>query len=137
MVSERIFNIRKGEKDTLMKWQIYRTLIEVIMNVTPLMVSILIFGLYSVIYDDFNPQKAYMMLSLFNLLLNPMRMITIVMMFFTNAKASMTRIEFFLISEEIDEDIIIRDDPSQKVGTLQIQDGFFTWDSFAAAVHNE
>lgn len=111
MVSERIFNIRKSESEALMKSQILRSLIEVSMNVTPLMISILLFSLYGVFYDDFTPQKAYTVLSLFNLLLIPLRMITVSLMFFLNAKASMTRIEFFLNTEERDEDIVIRNDP--------------------------
>lgn len=82
------------------------------MNVTPLMISILVFGLYSALYDDFTPAKAFMVLSLFNLLLIPLRMVTMVLMFYLNAKASMTRIEFFLSSEEREEDVVIRDDPN-------------------------
>jgi len=101
MVSERIFNIRKNEMENLMKSQILKSLIEVVMNVTPLMMSILVFGLYAAFYDSFTPSKAYMVLSLFNLLLIPLRMVTMVLMYFLNAKASMSRIEFFLMCEEI------------------------------------
>lgn len=82
------------------------------MNVTPLMISILVFGLYSALYDDFTPAKAFMVLSLFNLLLIPLRMVTMVLMFYLNAKASMTRIEFFLISEERDENNVTHHDPA-------------------------
>lgn len=81
------------------------------MNVTPLMISILVFGLYSALYDDFTAAKAYMVLSLFNLLLIPLRMVTMVLMFYLNAKASMARIELFLTSEEREESVVIRDDP--------------------------
>lgn len=82
------------------------------MNVTPLMMSILIFGLYAALYNDFTPSKAYMVLSLFNLLLIPLRMVTMVLMLYLNAKASMTRIEFFLMSEEREENVVIKDDPN-------------------------
>lgn len=88
------------------------------MNVTPLMVSIIIFGVYSVFYDDFSATKAYMVLSLFNLLLIPLRMVSMVIMFYLNAKVSMTRIEFYLMSEERDEDAIIKDDPNQSTGEV-------------------
>ena len=90
-----------------------KSLVEVTMNVTPLMISILVFGVYSFTsQEDFNPAKAFMVLSLFNLLLIPLRMITMVLMFYLNAKASMSRIEFFLTSEEREDNIVIRNDPT-------------------------
>ncbi|KAL4440937.1 hypothetical protein ABPG74_009350 [Tetrahymena malaccensis] len=137
MVSERIFNIRQNELKGLMKSQILKSLIEVTMNVTPLLMSILIFGLYAAIYSDFNAAKAYTVLSLFNLLLIPLRMVTMVLMLYLNAKASMTRIEFYLMSEEREEDVVIKDDPSQEVGEIEINDGNFAWESVTAAIHNE
>jgi len=79
---------------------VLKSVIEVVMNVTPLMMSTLVFGLYSALYDDFTSSKAYVLLSLFNLLLIPLRMLTMVAMYFFNAKASMTRIEFYLTCEE-------------------------------------
>lgn len=78
-----------------------------------------------------------MVLSLFNLLLIPLRMVTMVLMFYLNAKASMTRIEFFLSSEEREDDVVIRNDPNQETGAVLIENGNFSWDSYAAAVHNE
>ncbi|KAL4488821.1 hypothetical protein ABPG72_016474 [Tetrahymena utriculariae] len=137
MVSERIFNIRQNELKGLMKSQILKSLIEVTMNVTPLLMSILIFGLYAAIYTDFNSAKAYTVLSLFNLLLIPLRMVTMVLMLYLNAKASMTRIEFYLMSEEREEDVVIKDDPSLKVGEIEINNGNFAWESVTAAIHNE
>jgi hypothetical protein len=89
-----------------------KSLIEVTMNVTPVMICVLVFGLYSSLYDDFSPAKAFMVLSLFNLLLIPLRMVTMVLMFYLNAKASMTRIEFYLMSEEREVDVVIRNDPN-------------------------
>lgn len=136
-MSERIFNIRKGEMQNIMKGFVLRSSIEVVMNVTPLMMSILVFGLYAGLYSDFDPAKAFMVLSLFNLLLIPLRMITMVLMFYLNAKASMSRIEFFLMCEEREDDVVIREDPSQPTGSLSIANGNFSWDSFPAAVHNE
>lgn len=99
--------------------------------------SILVFGLYAGIYSDFDPAKAFMVLSLFNLLLIPLRMVTMVLMFYLNAKASMTRIEFYLMCEEREENIVIRDDPLQKTGEVSITDGNFAWESIAAAIHND
>lgn len=54
-----------------------------------------------------------MVLSLFNLLLIPLRMVTMVLMFYLNAKASMSRIEFYLTCEEREDDVVIKDDPNQ------------------------
>lgn len=50
------------------------------MNSTPLVISIIIFGLYAGIYGDIDTAKAYSVLSLLNLLLNPLKMIVIVLL---------------------------------------------------------
>lgn len=83
-----------------MKSQVLKTLIDVIMNVTPLFVSIILFGIYAWKDGKLTPSKAYMILSLFNLLLIPLRMIVMVLLAYFNAVVSMDRIEMFLNTEE-------------------------------------
>lgn len=71
-----------------------RTYIEVIMNMMPIFASIVCFGIY--VYqngsEELSPAKAYTVLSLFNLMANPMRMLVMSLIQFANAKASMSRI---------------------------------------------
>lgn len=50
------------------------------MNSTPIVISLFIFGLYAGLNGDFEPAKAYTVISLLNLLLNPLKMIVIVLL---------------------------------------------------------
>jgi hypothetical protein len=49
------------------------------MNATPFVISLFIFGMYVIINDgEFDSASAYTVLTLLNLLLNPLKMIVIV-----------------------------------------------------------
>ena len=69
----------------------YRTIIEVVMNMLPIFSSIIIFGVYSGIYgqDQLNSGKVYTVLSIFNLIATPMRLVIMTIINFMNAKASL------------------------------------------------
>lgn len=64
------------------------------MNMLPIIASILCFGMY--VYfngaESLTPAKAYTVLTLFNLMANPMRMLVMSLIQFANARASMDRI---------------------------------------------
>lgn len=64
------------------------------MNMMPIIASILCFGMYVYFYgsEGLSPAKAYTVMSLFNLMANPMRMLVMSLIQVANAKASMTRI---------------------------------------------
>lgn len=77
-----------------------------------------------------------MVLSLFNLILMPLRMIVMVLLVYFNAVASIRRIEHFFIAEEIDEGTLIVD-PSLPNGEVRIENGAeFCWETVEAAIHN-
>ena len=77
MVKDKIFNIRKDENRIIVKTAIFRGVVDVLTNTTPLLVAVAIFGLYVFLKGEekLTPSKAYAVLSIFNLLIIPLRMI--------------------------------------------------------------
>jgi hypothetical protein len=75
----------------------YRTFIEVVMNMLPIFASIIIFGLYSALngQESLTAAKVYTVLSVFNLIAVPMRLLIMTVINFMNAKASLDRVDHF------------------------------------------
>ncbi len=61
-----------------------------------------------------------MILTIFNMLLVPLRMVTMIFMMYLNAKASFYRITSFLRAEEKDETLVLKDASDLAVGTVKI-----------------
>jgi ABC-type multidrug transport system fused ATPase/permease subunit len=72
------------------------------MNMLPIFASIIIFGVYSALYgqDSLTSAKVYTVLSIFNLISTPMRLLIMTVINFINAKASMDRVNHFFGYEE-------------------------------------
>ena len=64
------------------------------MNMLPIFSSIIIFAVYAAEEGEgsLTPAKVYTVLSIFNLIATPMRLVVIALINFMNAKASLTRI---------------------------------------------
>ncbi len=71
-----------------------RTYVEVLMNMLPIFASIVIFAVYAVQQgaQNLTPAKVYTVLSIFNLIATPMRLMIMTLVNFMNAKASLSRI---------------------------------------------
>jgi ABC-type multidrug transport system fused ATPase/permease subunit len=102
LVAGKIEDIRNEEIKLGFKALLYRTYIEVIMNMLPIFASIIIFGVYSAVegQEKLNSAKVYTVLSIFNLISVPMRMVIMTIINFMNAKASMERVDHFFGYEE-------------------------------------
>ncbi|KAL4488820.1 hypothetical protein ABPG72_016473 [Tetrahymena utriculariae] len=136
IISQRILGIRKTETANLIQNQIIKTVVEVIMNSTPIAISLFIFGLYAGLYGDIESNTAYTIISLLNLLLNPLKMIVIVLLLQQNATTSAARINEFLSAEEQEMVNERFDYENLEIGEIKIQEASFSWDSLQSAVHN-
>ena len=69
----------------------YRTYIDALMNMLPIFSSIIIFGVYSAINgeDSLTSAKVFTVLSIFNLIATPMRLVVMTIIHFMNSKASL------------------------------------------------
>ena len=116
-----------------------RTYVEVIMNMLPIFSSIVIFAVYVAIEgeDKLTTAKVMTVLSIYNLIQTPMRLIVITLINFMNAKASLARVAHFLGYEERKMKGINTDDQELKPGQIAIIDSKFNWESEEVTKHYE
>lgn len=83
-----------------------RNYTEVLGNMLPIFSSIIIFGVYVAVNgeEELTTAKVYTVLSIFNLIAVPMRLLVMTLVYYINAKASLQRVEHFLGYEERKEE---------------------------------
>jgi ABC-type multidrug transport system fused ATPase/permease subunit len=90
------------------------------MSMLPIFASIIIFGVYSAIngQESLTSAKVYTVLSVFNLISTPMRLLVMVISSFVNAKASMDRVNHFFGYEEKNYEGINENDSELQIGDI-------------------
>ena len=131
MVSTKIDDIRIEEIKRNFKQLIYRTYVEVIMNMLPIFSSIIIFGVYSAQngQESLTSAKVFTVISIFNLIAVPMRLVIMTVINFMNAKASLERVDHFFGYEERHLDGLDFNDTDLQVGEIKFTDSFFQWEN--------
>ena len=86
--------------------------------------------------NDFSTAKAFSVLSLFNLLLTPLRMVAFVLMFTTNSKVALKRIQHFSLSEERTGEEVEQDNKMSR-GSVKVARGYFAYESDYSKEHSE
>ena len=91
MVIDKIEHIRSEELTLNYKNLMIRTYIEVLGNMLPIISSIIIFGVFVAINgeESLTTAKVYTVLSIFNLIAMPMRLVVMTLINYMNAKASL------------------------------------------------
>ncbi len=136
VVYDKIQNIRKKEVALLLKQLILRGMTDVIATFVPIAISITVFSIYVAMGNEFNASKAYTVLSLFNLLQMPLRMIGMVLMMLATSQASLKRIEHFQKAQERTFNEVETNENLTK-GQIIIEDGEFSWETEKAKKHDE
>lgn len=79
-----------------------RTYVEVMMNMLPILSSIVVFSVYVAIWgeESLNSTKVFTVLAIFNLIVGPTRLIVLTLVNYMNGKASLDRVETFLNKDE-------------------------------------
>ncbi len=90
------------------------------MNMLPIFSSIIIFGVYSAMngQESLTSAKVFTVLSIFNLIAIPMRLVIMTIINFMNAKASLDRVDHFFGYEERVLEGNNFDDPNLQVGDI-------------------
>lgn len=91
MVIDKIEHIRSEELTLNYKNLMIRTYIEVLGNMLPIISSIIIFGVFVAINgeESLTTAKVYTVLSIFNLIAMPMRLLVMTLINYMNGKASL------------------------------------------------
>ena len=94
MVADKIEEIRHEELKLNFRGFIIGTYVEILMNMLPIFSSIIIFAAYVKINgeDSLTAAKVYTVISIYNLIELPLRLISIVLINYMNAKASLQRV---------------------------------------------
>ncbi|XP_048248325.1 multidrug resistance-associated protein 1-like isoform X3 [Haliotis rufescens] len=129
---KKILDIRNKELDVLKKSSYLQALSSFTWTTAPFMVSLTTFAVY-VMSDSNNvldAEKAFVSLSLFNILRFPLSMLPQVITNIVQASVSLKRLQHFLQHEELDPSAV-QQNPTDKLA-VSIDNGVFTWDPEAA-----
>lgn len=113
---------------------------------TPLVITLVSLAVYSThggpgfTPGDMSPQTVFVSISLFGLLSKPISGMSNIMAQLTGIQVATTRIQKYLLSEEIDETVIEREpenDQDDGRPVIEIQDGVFAWCPEHAPIETE
>ena len=136
-MATKIDDIRTEEIKINFKSLILRTYIEAIMNMLPIFSSIIIFGTYSSIngQESLTSAKVFTVLSIFNLIAVPMRLVIMTVINFMNAQASLERVDHFFGYEERHLEDINLNDTDLQVGDILFDNCTFQWENDVVKTH--
>lgn len=135
LVISRIEKIRNHEASTIYRQSLLRGVIDLISTFFPLVISVVVFAIYASNEGaSFQASKAYTVLTLFNMVQVPLRLLGFIIMNYTNSRAAIKRIDHFLKAEDRNEAAAIQDSSLPK-GSIEIIDGNFAWDTKFSTYH--
>jgi len=132
-VVAKIDKIRWIETKLLLVGTIWKSILEMFVNLIPVIINLAVFGLYVAVGNDLTPSKAYATLALFNILQGPVRMISFVIISLSSTKVSLRRLQHFDGWENWE-----RPRPENSglpAGSMSIENATFTWDTETAKKH--
>ncbi|KAF5736367.1 putative mgatp-energized glutathione s-conjugate pump [Tripterygium wilfordii] len=125
----RIQSIRNDELSWFRRALLLFTLNGFILNSIPVVVTVVSFGMFTLLGGDLTPAKAFTSLSLFAVLRFPLNMLPNLLSQVVNANVSLQRLEELFLAEER---ILTPNPPlEQRLPAISIKDGYFSWDSKA------
>uniref|UniRef100_A0A803QEB7 ABC-type xenobiotic transporter n=1 Tax=Cannabis sativa TaxID=3483 RepID=A0A803QEB7_CANSA len=125
----RVQNMRNDELSWFRKAQLLAAFNSFILNSIPVVVTVVSFGLFTLLGGDLTPARAFTSLSLFAVLRFPLNMLPNLLSQVVNANISLQRLEELLLAEER----TLQPNPPLQPGlpAISIKDGYFSWDANA------
>ncbi|XP_078175998.1 ABC transporter C family member 2-like [Carex rostrata] len=125
----KVQGIRDDELSWFRKAQLLAALNSFILNSIPVLVTVVSFGVYTLLGGYLTPAKAFTSLSLFAVLRFPLFMLPNLITQVVNANVSLKRLEDLFLTEER---LLLPNPPLDPVlPAISIKDGFFAWESNA------
>uniref|UniRef100_A0A7N0T3Q1 ABC-type xenobiotic transporter n=1 Tax=Kalanchoe fedtschenkoi TaxID=63787 RepID=A0A7N0T3Q1_KALFE len=123
----KIQSMRNDELSWFRKAQLLFALNSFILNSIPVSVTVVSFGMFTLLGGDLTPARAFTSLSLFSLLRFPLSMLPSLITQVANVNVSLQRMEKFFLSAERK----LVPNPSLESGcpAISVKNGFFSWDS--------
>ncbi|KAH6791430.1 multidrug resistance-associated protein 13, partial [Perilla frutescens var. frutescens] len=125
----KVHFMRDDELSWIKKAQILQACNTFILNSIPVLVTVISFGVFTLLGGDLTPSRAFTSLSLFGVLRFPLNMLPNLITQVVNANVSLQRLEELLLAEER----TLLPNPPLEPGrpAISIKDGNFSWDSKA------
>uniref|UniRef100_A0A7N0VJV5 ABC-type xenobiotic transporter n=1 Tax=Kalanchoe fedtschenkoi TaxID=63787 RepID=A0A7N0VJV5_KALFE len=122
----KIQSERKEELSWFRKSQLMFALNSFLLNTAPVCVTVVSFGLFTLLGGDLTPARAFTSLSLFTMLRFPLSSLPSTVVQIVNANVSLRRVEEFLSSNER---VLLEHLPIEHcIPAISIGNGFFSWD---------
>ncbi|KAF9909398.1 hypothetical protein BX616_011195 [Lobosporangium transversale] len=143
---ERVRTFRNREISMLRRIGTVFSFMSIMFSAMPLIVSLVSFAVYASVGGpnftpgEISPQKIFVSISLFALLNRPIGMLSHIIAFTINVKVATTRIQKFLLAEEIGPSATesiktLPEDPSEPL--IQIKDAVFAWEPEGPEIETE
>ncbi|KAF5194274.1 Abc transporter c family member 2-like [Thalictrum thalictroides] len=125
----KVQNVRNDELSWFRKAQLLGAFNSFILNSIPVVVTVISFGMFTLLGGDLTPARAFTSLSLFAVLRFPLFMLPNLITQVVNANVSLKRLEELFLTEER----ILMPNPPLEPGSpaISIKNGHFSWDSKA------
>ncbi|KAF9337504.1 Multidrug resistance-associated protein 1 [Linnemannia elongata] len=143
----RILDVRNRELRAIRRMGAIDAVMSIVFSSSPLIISLLTLSVYATWGGpDFTPatltpQVIFVSMTLFNMLKNPINTLSDVSSATVRLVVSTSRIQHFLLQEEIDSDAIVRELDGSKNPSgeppVMVQDATFSWSKEAAMVGDE
>ncbi|KAL9224406.1 hypothetical protein vseg_000440 [Gypsophila vaccaria] len=125
----KVQSIRGEELSWFRKSQLLAACNSFLLNSIPVVVTVVSFGVFSLLGGDLTPARAFTSLSLFSVLRFPLFMLPNVITQVVNANVSLKRLEELLLA---DDRVLLPNPPSEPgLPAISIKNGNFAWDSKA------
>ncbi|GLJ53349.1 hypothetical protein SUGI_1137540 [Cryptomeria japonica] len=126
---QKVQHIRNDELSWFRKAQLLGACNSFILNSIPVLVTIVAFGVYTLLGGELTPAKAFSSISLFAVLRFPLSMFPNLITQVVNANVSLKRLEDLLLAEERK----LQPNPPLQSGlpAISIKNGTFSWDTKA------
>ncbi|GJJ74849.1 ATP-binding cassette, subfamily C (CFTR/MRP), member 1 [Entomortierella parvispora] len=143
---EKVAVVRRDELKLLKKFGTVFAWVALVFLSTPLVITLVSLAVFAThggpnfTPGDINPQTIFVSISLFGLISQPISSMSSTLSQITSITVATRRIQKFLLSEELDETMIIRepeDGQDQSSSVVEIQDAVFAWCPEHAPVETE
>ena len=130
---KKINDIRQNETYQLYRLAIWRAAQNFLGSLVPLCISVSVFSVYVATGHDLTPAKAFTTLSLFNLIQQPVTMLSFNLLFYANTVVSLKRIQHF---SDWENHKAVPESQTLQTGTVSIKNGNFAWDNEETLKHS-
>lgn len=125
---EKIQRFREAEHGWIAKFLYYFAVNMGVLSTAPLTVTVLTFGTATILGVPLNAGSVFTITSIIKILQEPVRTFPQALIMISQATISLGRLDEFMMSKEMDENAVEREENCDADVAVEIKDGKFSWD---------